>query len=105
MSEVLIDAVDRGFLKEMKQRGTNKKLYTPAVTIPQLVLGYYDRGLAYARLVSDKISWLISKTPNTKEAEPLLEKLRRLRKGYEIAGAFSQRIKAEMIREMMKENS
>jgi hypothetical protein len=53
----------------------------------------------------DKAPRLISKTPNTEEAKPLIEKLTRLRKGYEIAGAFSQRIKAEMIRKMMTSSS
>ena len=105
VSEALIDAVERGFLEEANQLGSRKKIYTPSVTIPQLVLGYYDRGLAYARQVSDKLSQLISKTPDTREAQPLLGKLKRLSKGYEVAGKFSRRTKAEMIREMMASNS
>jgi DNA-binding transcriptional regulator GbsR (MarR family) len=108
ISEILRQSVERGILAVTKKEGSRTKLYQPAISFVDLMLGNFNQLEKHIALAIPRLSDFISKTrkirPKSKEAMKFLDVLKNLKKVYAFTQEFSRSMKAEMVIKLKEEH-
>lgn len=107
ISEVLTRFVKIGIIKVTKKEGSRIKLYQPAISFTDLMLGNYDQLSRHISEVMPRLSGFIimvkktrSKSQTTKK---FLEILNNLEKAYTFTRDFSNSMKVDMVKRLKEE--
>ena len=107
ISEVLTNSVKIGIIKFSKREGSRIKLYQPAISFADFILGNYD---LVDRQITEFLPQLLEYIKRTRKIRPMSKKakqflniLNNLKKAYSFTQQFSRRMKVEMILKLKEE--
>ena len=107
ISEVLAQSVKIGIVGVTKKQGLRIKLYQPAISFTDLMLGNYDLVARHISEVMPRLSdytMMVKRTRSkSKETKKFLKILKSLEKAYAFTRDYSNAMKAEMVKRLKEE--
>jgi len=107
ISEVLSNSVKAGVIKVSKREGSRIKLYQPAISFADFILGNYDLVDRQIDQIFPRLLEFIQRTrklrPKTKQAKQFLDILSNIKRAYSFTQQFTRRMKVETVRKLKEE--
>jgi len=99
--------VKAGVIKVSKREGSRIKLYQPAISFADFILGNYDLVDRQIDQIFPRLLEFIQRTrklrPKTKQAKQFLDILSNIKRAYSFTQQFTRRMKVETVRKLKEE--